>query len=88
MQIGLLLHMYRNIPISICGWRHVASDSPSHFPHPHPITFRELLETIRHILIHSDLDLGKQKDLTLVKALPFQSIKAKLRELKYLGGAF
>lgn len=66
----------------------MASDSPSRFPQPHPTMFRELLETIRHILIHSDLDLGKQKDLMQVKVLPFQSIKAKLWELKYLAGAF
>lgn len=48
-----------------------------------PTMFRELLETIRHILMHSDSGLGKQTDLVQVKALPFQSIKAKLRELKY-----
>ena len=32
---------------------------PIMFPQAHPAMFRELLGTIRHILVHSDLDLGK-----------------------------
>lgn len=88
IAIGLLLHLYRNVSISMCAWGHLVSDSPfpspQPYPHPPPTTFRELLETIRHILLHSDLGLRKQKDLFQVKARPFPSIKAKLRELEYV----
>lgn len=70
--------------ICFCGLGHLASDGLSYSPHP---MFRELLDTIRHILIHSNLGLGKQKGLVQARALPFQCIKEKLRELKYLEGA-
>ena len=50
----------------------------------HATMFREFLKTIRHTHIYADLGLEKQKDLIQVKAVPSQSIKAKLWELKYL----
>lgn len=87
VEISLLLHRYRNVSIPFVDGD-IWLQKPICSPYLHPTMFRELLEAIRHIPIYSYLGLGKQNDIIEVKALPFESITAKLWELKYLEGAF
>ena len=80
-----MIYRYRNICvhtwIGTSGFRQPVMLSPCPRPPHHG---QRALETIRHIPPYSDLGLGNQKDHIQVKALLFQSSKAKLQELKYL----